>query len=174
MNSLGVFQYNDIKTTIQAKTTIGDFSLIWPEPVMNEVARELDRHDGFLIDENSCRISWRDPAYPTREVPSLLSSDRAFISSIMTILEHINLTSRMRYSNDSYYAYFVSTPNLPSAAIKFLNDYYLDRICRIDVESTKTSTKYFVKWARKFSTENRYKLYLKLAAQYSKLFIHTS
>lgn len=174
MNSLSVFQYHDIKTTIQAKTTIGDFSLIWPEPIMKEVALKLDKHDGFLIDNNSYRVSWRDPDYPAREVPSLLGSDRAFVSSIMEILEHLNSTCRERYSNESYYAYWVSTPYLPSAAIQFLNTYYTDSIRRIYEESTKNTSKYFINWSKEFSTDNRFILYLKLVSQYRELFIHFS
>lgn len=171
MNSLGVFQYEDIKTAIQAQTTTGNFSIIWPETIMNEVARELDRHDGFLVDENSTRVSWRDPAYPTREVPALLSSDRAFVSSIMTLLEHISFTRRERYSNDSYYSYFEATPNLPSATLIFLRNYYVDSIMRQESDC-EDSSKYFIKWTREFSITNRAEFYKKLVSQYQALFIH--
>ena len=171
MNSLSVFQYEDIKTAVQAQTLTGNFSIIWPEPIMNEVARKLDKHDGFLIDENSTRVSWRDPAYPTREVPALLSSDRAFVSSIMTLLEHITFTCRERYSSDSYYSYFEATPNLPSAALIFLHSYYVDSILS-QKSTSEFSSKYFIKWSREFTITNRTEFYKKLVSQYQALFIH--
>ncbi|MBR3324464.1 MAG: hypothetical protein IKG14_00220 [Clostridia bacterium] len=174
MNSLALYQYEEIKTAVIATTATGNFSLIWPETIINEVARELDNHDGFLVDENSTRVSWRNPSYPTREIPSLHSNDRAFVSSLMAILVKIQTNRRERYSSDSYYAYISASPDLPSAALKFLNTYYVDRIGIYQTNPSKEKSTYFVKWTYDFYIEDKYQLYLKVASQYRQLFIHFS
>ena len=171
MDSLAMYQYSDIKTAVQATTQVGDFSLIWPQDIYDDVAYTLDVQDGFSIDENSHRVSWRDPEFPTRKLPVLLDSDRAFVASCVTVLTTINANARERISKDLYYAHISAKPNLPSAEIQFLHTFYVDRVVK-EPSSQGDSSSYFVTWTKKFPVEDRYALYRSVVRLYKEMFIH--